>query len=112
MAPKKNNDDERPKKVKKASSQITKNEKAVIENLLRSAMQDYAVQFESKQMDKMELIDKIPAFLSEFLSAFLIIGYDMKGTPINLMHATSQKDGDALTAALNKFLFHIHNNNE
>ena len=112
MTSKKNNDENNPKKNKKSSSQMTKSEKAMIENLLRSAIQDYAVQFENKQIDKAELLDKIPSFLSEFMSAFLIIGYDMKGAPVNIMHAVSQKDGDALTAALNKFLFQIHNNND
>lgn len=112
MTPKKNNGEGSPKKDKKASSQITKNEKATIENLLRSAMHEYEVQFESKQIDKAQLLEKVPAFLSEYLSAFLIIGYDMKGMPVNLIHAKSQKDGDALTAALNKFLFQIHNNND
>lgn len=112
MSVKKNNDENDPKKGKKVAPHVTKNEKAMIESLLRNAVQDFAVKFEAKQLDKVELLERVPAFLSEYMSAFLIIGYDMKGEPLNIIHARNQKDGDALTAALNKFLFHIHNNND
>jgi hypothetical protein len=46
------------------------------------------------------------------MSAFLIIGYDMKGQPTNIIQASNQMDADALTAAVNKFLFGMQHGNE
>lgn len=112
MSVKKNNDDNPPKKGRKIIPHVSKNEKDMIEELLRSAVHDFAEKFELKYLEKAELLERIPAFLSEYMSAFLIIGYDMKGNPLNIIHAQNQKDNDALIAALNKFLFHIHNSND
>lgn len=115
MSIKKNNSDgdELPLKKKKGqSTEITKAEKAAIEELFRNAVSEYSLKFQTKQIERTELVNKITSFISEFLSAFIIIGYDMKGAPINVIHGGSQMDIDALTAALNKFIFNIHNNNE
>jgi hypothetical protein len=107
----KNNDGDMPKKGSTSKS-ISKQEKAMIEDLFRDAIQDFAVKYESKRLSRIEMVERISGFLSEFLSAFMIIGYDMKGQPINVFHAASQMDADALSSALNKFVFNIHNNNE
>lgn len=116
MAIKKNNSENNeglpPKKRKSSSIEITKSEKAMIEELFRNAINDYSTKFQAKQIERHDLVNKISSFISEFLSAFMIIGYDMKGAPVNIVHGGSQMDMDALNSALNKFIFNIHNNNE
>jgi hypothetical protein len=114
MPNKKNNgqpkDDNAP--MKKKAMIVSKVEKAVIEDLFRSALSEYTAKMESKHIERADMIDRISGFVSEFLSAFIIIGYTMKGEPINIVHASNQMDMDALSSGLNKFLFNIHNNNE
>jgi hypothetical protein len=85
-------------------------EKAHIEELLKHAMRDYALKQSKVIKDKEELAKKLSGIISEFLGPFMLIGYDTLGEPFNIIHAHSQLDLDAITTALNKFLFNIHNN--
>ena len=114
MPNKKNNgqskDDGAP--MKKKAMVVSKVEKAVIEDLFRSALNEYTAKIETKHIERSDMIERVSGFVSEFLSAFIIIGYTMKGEPVNIVHASNQMDMDALCSGLNKFLFSIHNNNE
>jgi len=115
MARPKKDKDENQKPVdndKKNPLILSKNDKAVVEELLRNALTEYSIKFETKKLERVETVQKISGFVSEFLSAFMIIGYDMQGRPINVIHAGNQMDADALTAALNKFLFNLNTPDE
>lgn len=79
-------------------------DKKDIEGLIKSAMQDYLVQHSNTRVEKAKNIDALVTLVSEFLSAFIIIGYDVNRGPVNLIHAKSQMDADALSAAINKFI--------
>ncbi len=98
--------------MKKKTTAVTKAEKAMIEDLFRSALSEYTTKYDSKQIERADLVERVSSFVSEFLAAFIIIGYNMKGEPVNIVHASNQMDMDALSSGLNKFLFNIHNNNE
>jgi hypothetical protein len=100
------------KQPNKSVQKITNAEKSMIEELLKSAVQEYSVKFENNKIERHDIAQRITSLLSEFLPAFFVIGYDMKGQPFNLMHASNQMDADALTAALNKFLFNLNHNND
>lgn len=100
------------KKPSKTVPIVSKNEKAVVEELLRNAFNDYSIKFEAKKMERAETAQRITGFISEFLSAFMIIGYDMQGTPMNIIHASNQMDADALSSALNKFIFNLNNSDD
>lgn len=41
----------------------------------------------------------------EFLSSFIIIGYNLDGLPIQVIYGKQQKDLDALNLALSRFIF-------
>jgi hypothetical protein len=114
MASKPGKDGDTPKKKKDKNTipMLNASEKSVIRELLQSAFNDYAVKYESKRLERADIVDKVIPFLSEYLSAFMLIGYDMHGQPLNIIHATNQMDADALSSALNKFLFNIHNSND
>ena len=43
--------------------------------------------------------------VEEYLSSFIIIGYDIEGDPVNITYASSQKDFDALSTGLQKYIF-------
>ena len=90
---------------------IVKSDKKDIEDLLKSVMKDYLAQQSNAKIENTKNIHALASMISEFLNAFIIIGYDFKGNPQNLIHAKNQMDADALTAALNKFLFHNQTDN-
>lgn len=88
-------------------------EKAHIEELLKSAMQEYSTRQSKYIKDREELFNRITGILSEFLGPYMIIGYDTKGEPFNIMHASSQLDFDAITTAINKLIIgSLSQNNE
>jgi len=114
---KKGKDDEskkngEPKKPTSSLPVVSKSEKAVIEELLRSAFTEYSLKYDVKKLERAETAQRLTAFISEFLSAYMIIGYDMQGAPLNIIHATNQMDADALSAALNKLIFNLNNMDE
>jgi hypothetical protein len=100
------------KQPSKDVQKITNAEKTMIEDLLKSAIQDYSVKFDNNKTERHDIAQRLTTLLSEFLPAFFVIGYDMKGQPFNLMHASNQMDADALSAALNKFIFNLNHNND
>lgn len=89
-----------------------KGDKEQIESLIKSVMQDYLVHQSNISVEKSKNLKALVTLISEFLSAFIVIGYDVNRAPINLIHATSQMDADALSAAMNKFILNSLNKSE
>lgn len=88
-------------------------EKAHIEELIKGAMQDYVVKQHKFIKDREELAHKLSSIIEEYLGPFMLIGYDTKGQPFNIIHAQSQLDLDAITTSINKFIFNtLHSGNE
>lgn len=82
-----------------------------IEDLLKSVMQDYVSRQRNVKIEKTKNVESLVSYISEYLSAFIIMGYDVNGDPVNILHAKNQMDADALTAALNRFIFNTASNN-
>lgn len=101
-----------PNNKNRKMDKLSPPEKAQIEELLKTAMQDYAVRQHKFIKDKEELAKKLSGIITEYLGPFMLIGYDTKGEPFNIIQASSQLDLDAITTAINKFIFNIHHNNE
>jgi len=87
-----------------------KQDKKQVEELIKSAMQDFLVRKSGLNLEKTKNLQSLVTWVSEYLSAFIIIGYDVSGESVNLVHATNQMDADALSAAVNKFFIHSINN--
>ena len=83
-----------------------KQDKKQVEDLIKSAMQDFLIRKSGLNLEKTKNLQNLVSLVSEYLSAFVIIGYDVSGESVNLVHATNQMDADALSAAINKFLIH------
>jgi len=98
----KHNNDDMNDKVPK----ITSYDKKVIEDMLKSSLQEFLVRKSGSNMEKIKDVNNLISLITEYLSAFIIIGYDVSGQPVNIVHATNQMDADALSAAINKFIIH------
>lgn len=104
---KRNNPSDKGDGMKKDNNKINpmlRADKKNIEDLLKNVMQDYLVHESRTRVENVKNIENMISIISEYLSAFIIIGYDMKSNPVNLIHAKSQMDADALSAAINKFI--------
>lgn len=103
----KNNGDMKP-----GNNKLANIDKKQIDELLKSALQEYLVHQSSAKKEKSQNMHNLATLVSEYLSAFIIIGYDMNGAPTNYIHAKSQMDADALSAAVNRFIFNAANNSD
>lgn len=81
-------------------------DKKQIEDLLKNSLQEFLIRKSGTNIEKAKNVSSLISQITEYLSAFIIIGYDVSGEPINIVHATNQMDADALSAAINKFIVH------
>ena len=91
------NPDDKKKRTPKNSDKIGKDQ---IKQLLKEALQADLLERSRKSADNKIAISST---LEEFMKCFIVLGYDMNGNPINLIHANSQQDADSLSTAVNRF---------
>lgn len=89
-----------------------KADKKQVEDLLKSSLQDFLLRKSAIGHEKAKNVNSLVSLITEYLSAFIIIGYDVSGEPVNIIHATNQMDADALSAAINKFIIHSISSSE
>ena len=106
--PKKNNKGD-SKNMKPTDPNLHKN-KGQVDDLIRSVIQDYMVQHGQLKNEKSKNLQNLTGLISEYLSAFIVLGYDINGMPVNIIHAKNQMDADALSAAINRFIFNVVSN--
>lgn len=105
MKPPKKPNNSAPDDMNNKPSKILKMDKKNIEELLRSVMQEHLNYQTSAKIENTKNMHKLINLISEYLSPFLILGYDVTGKPVNIIHAKSQMDADALGASINRFFF-------
>jgi hypothetical protein len=105
MENKKDNNSKKPvKSPSKKNDKLTALDKAQINELLSQSIQNFVDRSKKEARDVDEVINLIDTHLSEFLQAFVIFGYDMKGQSICIHHATNQMDSDAINSLINRVL--------
>ena len=120
-------DDEnsKPPKPKKASKRKTKvtglsasnvpsglDEKQLlhVEDVIKQAFLRFYDTATVKQ-HKVKDLEHLNTIVTEYLQAFMILGYDINGEKVFVMHATNPHDKDALVEHLRTTLLSIINNN-
>lgn len=102
----KDNNKKKPiKSIPKDEKKLSSLDKAQINELLSESIASYvkSVKKDAKEInDSIELVD---GYVSEFLQAFIVFGYDLKGNPVCIHHATNQMDADALNSLVNRVIF-------
>jgi len=105
MENKKDNNSKKPvKSPSKKNDKLTALDRAQINELLSQSIQNFVDRSKKEARDVDEVVNLIDTHLSEFLQAFVIFGYDMKGQPICIHHATNQMDSDAINSLINRVL--------
>jgi hypothetical protein len=86
-------------------NKISSLDRAQIKELLADSIENYVVKLNKESKDVAECVELLDGYVSEFLQAFIIFGYDMKGRPVCMHHANNQMDGDALNSLINRVIF-------
>jgi hypothetical protein len=81
---------------------------AQVEEVIKNAFLRFADAAQMKQ-HKVKDLEHLDSLTSEFLKAFIILGYDLNGEKAFIMHATSPNDRDALVEHLRTTLLGIIN---
>lgn len=79
-----------------------------VEELIKNAFLRFYDNAQLKQF-KVKDLEHLDSVVSEFLQTFMVLGYDMNGEKIFIMHATNPHDRDALVEHLRTTLLGIIN---
>jgi hypothetical protein len=103
------NEENKKKKPRKLQSKevnkVSALDKSQINELLSESIQNYFVRLKKQSKETEESMTIIDNHVSEFLQAFVVFGYDMKGNPVCIQHALNQMDADALNSLINRVIF-------
>jgi hypothetical protein len=81
---------------------------AQVEEVIKNAFLRFADAAQLKQY-KVKDLEHLDSIVSEFLKAFIVLGYDLNGEKVFIMHATNPQDKDALVEHLRTTLLGIIN---
>jgi hypothetical protein len=81
---------------------------AQVEEVIKNAFLRFADAAQIKQY-KVKDLEHLDGMISEFLKAFMVLGYDLNGEKMFIMHATNPHDKDALVEHLRTTLLGIIN---
>lgn len=81
---------------------------AQVEEVIKNAFLRFADAAQLKQY-KVKDLEHLDTVVSEFLKAFMVLGYDLNGEKVFIMHATNPHDRDALVEHLRTTLLGIIN---
>jgi hypothetical protein len=81
---------------------------AQVEEVIRNAILRFYDTATLKQY-KVKDLEHLDAMVSEFLKTFMVLGYDLNGEKVFIMHATNPHDRDALVEHLRTTLLGIIN---
>lgn len=97
----------KPRKRKVASPRVTRDEKNLtdieteyLSSLIKNGIEQARVK---KMFEKTDRV-KLEAMMQEFLSCYIVIGYNFQGEPVNLLSVESQQQADSLGTALTRFM--------
>ena len=61
--------------------------------------------------EKKKIVTNIHGYLQEYMSNFVLIGYDMKDNPLVLTWAPTYKDMDAISVAVHRYVLETYQKN-
>lgn len=109
-------DSSKKKKSKLKKEQLTLSLSGVnVQTQLESVLNEAILRFDtSSDIKNYKLKDLVHLdnIAQEFLKAFIILGYDINGEKVHILHANTPHDKDALIEHLRTSLINILNNNE
>jgi len=72
--------------------------------LIRAALESHLVDYAKRKHDQKRNVEELSAVIEEFLSSFILLGYNYDGDPITLVSASTQQQSDSLSTLIQKFI--------
>ena len=92
--------DSKPKKRKSTRASKSKDNDAALKGLAAFFAKKEDPAFRKHKQD----LDRLYGVMGEYLSSYIVIGYTVDGKSVNRTYANNQRDGDALSTGLQKFI--------
>jgi hypothetical protein len=81
-----------------------------IQDVIKEAFARFG-ETESSKLYKLQDLEHLDNIATEYLKAFIILGYDFNGEKVHIFHANNPHDRDALVEHLRTTLINIVSNN-
>ena len=108
-------DDEPPvkrsKPKKKTSTRKSRSKKSGDStgyDLIRAALESHLIDHARKRQDQKRNVEQLSSIIEEYLSSFVLLGYNYDGEPITLVSASTQQQSDSLSTLIQKFIISSH----
>lgn len=90
------------KKTRRASN-TPRGDKVIIDSLIEEALRQHPHLMRERKYRE-DCAQAVIDVLSEFLSSYILIGYDFSGTPIRIVSAKNGMEADAIANALQRYI--------
>ena len=106
-----NDENTNPLPIKPKNQPKSNNLDPAIGKVIKDASMIHLVTVNEKKQKPVNELDAMIATCQEFMQSFIILGYDLKGQPIQpIVFAHNQQEADALCTYMSKFT--INNNSQ
>lgn len=104
--------EEKPKTKKRKPVTRRKKSKSPEEStgydLIRAALESHLIDHAKKRQDQKRNVEQLSSIIEEYLSSFVLLGYNYDGEPITLVSASTQQQSDSLSTLIQKFIINSH----
>jgi hypothetical protein len=80
---------------------LSKLEQEIVEAAIKESL---SVSTRKQQKEKIFDMNRIGNHISEYLDTFILLGYDLSGMPVRIVHTNNPKDVDSLSALTSNFI--------
>lgn len=81
-------------------SELPESEQQYISHLIKSSIEQARIKKSFEEND----LNRLSSMIEEFLSCYVVIGYNFHGEPVNLLSVESQQQADSLGTAVMRFM--------
>jgi len=104
--------EKKPKTKKRTSGTRRKKSKKSSEStgydLIRAALESHLIDHAKKRQDQKRNVEQLSSIIEEYLSSFILLGYNYDGEPVTLVSASTQQQSDSLSTLIQKFIISSH----
>jgi hypothetical protein len=100
-----------PEKKRKLRAKKEEDVPPAIADIIRDAIMRFSDTELPTKKTKLEDLKQLDVITQEYLKAFVILGYDLNGEKVHIMHAHTHQDKDAIVEHLRTTLINILHNN-
>ena len=72
--------------------------------IIRAALESHLVEYAKRKQDQKRNVEQLSTVIEEYLSSFVLLGYNYDGDPVTLVSASTQQQSDSLSTLIQKFI--------